>query len=94
MMEIAVALIFWAAVNTAGTWMVCKHFHDKTLKAVALNRYQGGLITAADLPPMPDMGHYRESEDPPTYRPASPRPPVAPGTAAYEEIFKSVRGKC
>jgi hypothetical protein len=97
-MEIAVALIFWAAVNTAGTWMVCKHFHDKLLKAVALNNYQRSNATDnwGDWKKLeyPSMGRAdgEVPDEQPSHRP--PREPLAVYSPEYEEIFKSVRGKC
>jgi hypothetical protein len=93
-LQIYAALFTTVFFNSLITGAIVSYYHEKMLKAVALNRYQRGVITAADLPSMPDMGHYPDSEDPPTYRPGSPRQPLAPDTAAYDEIFKSVRGKC
>jgi hypothetical protein len=96
-LQVYAALFTTVFFNAVITGAIVSYYHDKTRRETALRLYQGGLIAASDLnsPRIDQLGFgvpLDTSPDEPSRH--SPRQPLAPDTAAYDEIFKSVRGKC
>jgi hypothetical protein len=87
-LQIYAALFTTIFFNSLITGAIVCHYHQQMMKALALNLYQRGLITAAELlPPV------AQKEEIATGNRAG-RLEIVNGTVEYDEIYKSVRGKC
>jgi hypothetical protein len=89
-LQIYAALFTTIFFNSLITGAIVCHYHQQIMKALALNLYQRGLITAAELLPSPPVP---QKEEIATGNRAG-RLEIVNGTAEYEEIYKSVRAKC
>jgi hypothetical protein len=94
-LQIYAALFTTVFFNSLITGAIVCHYYDKTIKAILLRGYQQGnwqpeyysdkIALTGSLAAIPDD---------PTHPNRLKRDPIPPDSLAYDEIFKSVRGKC